>query len=303
MFSRELSKTFAFVADDTAERSEAGDFKADEPEAKGRAIGFMVEADKPRGASLYLDSVCYQGPPAPDIPAAASAERAAPLETAGPIAPAPGVRLLLVASASLAAGAEAQQTALTIYSSARPGAIPPELYRPVPGQGVPYGMAVPGYAMVRQTRGLQLATGTNRIDFRDVAAYIDPTTVSFESLTAPATTRVIEQSFQFDLVSTAKLMDRYIDQTITVDRAAGDTVLPITGRLLSTEGGLVLSGEDGQIHAVQDYRGVHFPTLPGGLITRPTLVWDVLAEQAGEHARAERRLGLRVLGERLRGRP
>ena len=50
LFTRELSRTFAFVADDTSERSEAGDFKADEPEAKGRAIGFMVETDKPQGA-------------------------------------------------------------------------------------------------------------------------------------------------------------------------------------------------------------------------------------------------------------
>ena len=50
LFFRELSKTFAFVAGDTAERRDAGDFKADEPETKGRPIGFLVEADKPQGA-------------------------------------------------------------------------------------------------------------------------------------------------------------------------------------------------------------------------------------------------------------
>ena len=173
-------------------------------------------------------------------------------------------------------------TALTIYSTARPGAVAPELYRPVPGQEIyAAGQALPGYAMIRQERSVDLKQGANRLDFRDVAAYIDPTTVTFESLTAPTGTRVIEQSFQFDLVSTAKLMDRYVDQTITVDQLAGNSVSSVTGRLLSTQGGLVLSSPNGEIHAIHSYAGVHFPTLPGGLMTRPTLVWDIDADRAG----------------------
>ena len=69
---------------------------------------------------------------------------------------------LLAAGLALAAGAQAADpggTALTIYSSARPGAVPVELYRPIPGGGVPNGMAVPGYAMVRDTRTMKLAAG------------------------------------------------------------------------------------------------------------------------------------------------
>ena len=81
------------------------------------------------------------------------------------------------------------ETALTIYSTTRPGAVPPDLYRPVPGQGVYTGDSVPGYAMIRQARRVDLKQGTNRLDFRDVAAYIDPTTVAFESLTSPEGTR------------------------------------------------------------------------------------------------------------------
>ena len=175
-------------------------------------------------------------------------------------------------------------TALTIYSTARPGAVPPELYRPVAGQEAYMpGQAVPGYAMIRQERSVDLKQGANRLDFRDVAAYIDPTTVTFESLTAPAGTRVIEQSFQFDLVSTTKLMERYLDQTITVDQVAGNSVSSITGRLLSTQGGLVLSSPNGEIHAIHSYENVHFPTLPGGLMTRPTLLWDIDTDRAGRH--------------------
>src|SRR5580765_7737131 len=150
-------------------------------------------------------------------------------------------------------------TALTIYSTARPGAVPPELYRPVAGQEAYMpGQSVPGYAMIRQDRSVDLKQGSNRLDFRDVAAYIDPTTVTFESRTAPAGTRVIEQSFQFDLVSTAKLMERYVDQVITVDQLAGNRVSSLTGRLLSTQGGLVLSSANGEIHAINSYENVHF---------------------------------------------
>jgi hypothetical protein len=173
-------------------------------------------------------------------------------------------------------------TALTIYSTTQPGAVPPELYRPVAGEGNYFtGQAVPGYAMIRQERGVQLERGTNRLNFRNVAAYIDPTTVTFESLTSPDGTRVIEQSFQFDLVSGEKLMERYIDQVITIDQLVGNSVKPITGRLLSTQGGLVLGSDNGEIHAIRSYENIHFPTLPGGLMTRPTLVWDVTANNAG----------------------
>jgi hypothetical protein len=173
-------------------------------------------------------------------------------------------------------------TSLTIYSTSRPGAVPADLYRPVPGQpNFVTGQAVPGYAMIRQERTVSLQPGVNRLNFRNVAAYIDPTTVTFESLTSPDATRVIEQSFQFDLVSTEKLMERYIDQTITVDQLAGNRVVPIQGRLLSTQGGLVLSAGSGEIHAIRNYENVHFPNLPGGLMTQPTLVWDIAADNGG----------------------
>ena len=71
---------------------------------------------------------------------------------------------------------------------------------------------------MRQERDIDLAKGRNEVRFSDVAALIDPTTVSFESLTDPKGTSVLEQSFQFDLVSTEKLLARYIDRPITVDQ-------------------------------------------------------------------------------------
>jgi hypothetical protein len=167
--------------------------------------------------------------------------------------------------------------ALTIYSNARPGAIAPELYRQG-GRG-----QLPGYAMVRHERELALTRGRNTVRFTDVAALIDPTTVSFESLTDAAGTSVIEQNFQFDLVSTEKLMRKYIDRAITVDQVRGTGVESFDGVLLSTAGGITLRRSDGSIQTLPHNAGVRLPELPGGLITRPTLVWDVAAGRGGAH--------------------
>lgn len=190
-----------------------------------------------------------------------------------------GAALAATLSASAVAQDAGSGQALTIYSTARPGALPPELYR-----GGAAGPSVPGYAVVRQQRDLALVRGRNNVRFTDVAALIDPTTVRFESLTDGAGTRVIEQNFQFDLVNTQKLLEKYIDRRITVDQVRGSGVESFSGILLSTAGGLVLKRDDGGIQTLPHNAGVRLPELPGGLITRPTLVWDIAANRAGTHS-------------------
>jgi len=145
---------------------------------------------------------------------------------------------------------------------------------------VPNAMQVPGYALVRDDREMKLKQGRSQISFTDVAALIDPTTVTFASLSEPAT-RVLEQNFQFDLVSTQKLLQKFIDRQITVDKPNGNTIVPITGTLLSATDGIVLKGNDGSIYSLPGYSSVKFPDLPGGLNTQPTLVWDIQSPSGG----------------------
>ncbi|HVK55871.1 MAG TPA: hypothetical protein VM532_12685 [Burkholderiales bacterium] len=182
--------------------------------------------------------------------------------------------LLTISSASTIAIAG---EALTIYSSAQPGAISPEQYKP--GSGV----SVPGYAMVRHERSMALTSGRNRVRFSDVAAQIDPTTVSFESLTDPVNTRVIEQNYQFDLVNAPRLLDKYIDREISVDQHRANGTQTFTGTLSSTAGGLILRNKDGSVQILNGYTGVKLPEIPGGLITKPTLVWDIAAQKEATH--------------------
>lgn len=186
---------------------------------------------------------------------------------------------LVATSLTLAAGeAETPGDMLTIYGTAQPGAISPEIYR-----NGGRGQAIPGYAVVRQQREINLTKGRNTVRFSDVAAYIDPTTVAFESLTDPAGTSVVEQNFQFDLVSQEKLLQKYIDQTVKIDQVRGNAVESFNGTLLATAGGMTLKRDDGTIQLIPHNAGITLPSLPGGLITRPTLVWDVNARQAASH--------------------
>jgi hypothetical protein len=184
-----------------------------------------------------------------------------------------------------AAATQKEAVALTIYSTAAPGAIDPDLYRPLPqasGYGRPQQLPVPGYAVVKQEGDIDLAQRLTEVRFTDVAALIDPTTVQFESLTDPKGTHVLEQNYQFDLVSTAKLMERYLNRPITLEQVLGDRIDQVSGILLSTAGGLVLKTEGG-VQIVSHHARVGFPELPGGLLTKPTLLWTVATEKTGTH--------------------
>lgn len=138
-----------------------------------------------------------------------------------------------------------------------------------------------GTALVQDRRTFELQAGTNTLDFTDVAASIDPTSVSFKSLTDPDGTIVLEQNYVYDLVGSGALLNRYLDQTIRVTVEDGTT---FTGQLLSGRGGeIILRSEDGQVIVVglDKVRDINFPSLPEGLITRPTLRWLLQSAQAG----------------------
>ena len=171
-------------------------------------------------------------------------------------------------------------TSVTIYSSAQPGTLSTTNFQ---NSGENYANAIPGYGVVRQEQDVMLNKGRTVIRISNVPALIDPTTVSFESVTDPANTRVIEQSFEFDLTSTTKLLQKYLDREVTVEQVRGQTVEATTGTLIGTQGGLILKMADGSIRTIGAYSGVKLASLPGGLISKPTLVWDVAASRAGTH--------------------
>jgi len=131
------------------------------------------------------------------------------------------------------------------------------------------------FGLVKDVRKLSIPTGMQNLWFEGVAAQIDPTSVSIRSLTAPGKLSVLEQNFEYDLISPTRLMQKYLGQTVELirtieneDKTVDETV---KAKLIGTEGGYVYE-IDGKI-AVNPPGRVVLPSLPKGLISEPSLVW------------------------------
>ena len=69
-------------------------------------------------------------------------------------------------------------------------------------------------ALVQDTRLLDLKGGRERVEFKDVSAQIRPETVSL----AAAGLNVVEQNFDYDLLSPSKMMEKAVGHTVTIVR-------------------------------------------------------------------------------------
>jgi hypothetical protein len=137
-------------------------------------------------------------------------------------------------------------------------------------------------ALVNERRVIPLRRGLNEIGLTDVSARIDPTSVLVAFLTDPKGTRVLEQNFEYDLVSTNRLLEKYLDRQIKAVTGDGATY---KGRLVGTAGGVIIQNSTGGITVLKTdhLREITFPSLPNGLITRPTLRWLIDAAVGGKH--------------------
>jgi len=119
--------------------------------------------------------------------------------------------LLLAMSLVLAASGLAQAPSPTPPITPTPTPAGPS--RPIePGTGVELTVYNQDVGLVKDVRTLQLEEGDNVVRFGDVAARIQPTSVHFVSLTDPEGTAVLEQNYEYDLVNSSRLLQRYIDQ-------------------------------------------------------------------------------------------
>ncbi len=192
--------------------------------------------------------------------------------------------LSVIAPAPVALEKPEPGTSLTVYSSADPAGFNPQQFvQQQRNSGADNVWGVPGYGVVKVVRKVAIPKGIGELAFTDVAAWIDPTTVSFVDLDDDSTT-VLEQNFQFDLVSPSKLMERYIGRSVTLAVPMGEGVSNVTGELLSAnQGQLVLKTADGIKIIPMGGAQVTLGELPGGLLTKPTLVWKLAGGTGGEH--------------------
>lgn len=135
--------------------------------------------------------------------------------------------------------------------------------------------------LIRQTRTLDLKKGVSEIRLEEVAAKIDPTSVrlTFPKLTGKI--KILEQKFLYDLVSPQKIFENYIGEFICYRLENGDEFV---GRLLDTDGkNIVLELPDGglRIASTKTIVDYEFPSLPEGLILKPTLQWILESKRSG----------------------
>ena len=121
--------------------------------------------------------------------------------------------------------------------------------------------------LVKDLREIRLPTGVHEVQFMEVAAQIDPTTVHLRSLTDPAGLRILEQNYEYDLISSQKLLEKYVGRKV---RLYGNDGTYHEATLLSTNGPVY--DINGQIH-LGHYGRVVLPALPDNLVSQPTLKW------------------------------
>ncbi|MGV3513344.1 MAG: DUF4139 domain-containing protein [Novosphingobium sp.] len=124
-------------------------------------------------------------------------------------------------------------------------------------------------ALVQDIRQMSLPIGRHRQEFPDVSASIRPETVTLNA----GGTGIVEQNFDYDLLTPEKLMDKAVGQTVTLVRTNPATGAETreTATILANNGGTVVRVGD-RIEVLNQYAArVVFPTLPAGLRARPTL--------------------------------
>ena len=153
------------------------------------------------------------------------------------------------------------------------------------------------FGLVKDVRMVQLKSGINHLRFEDVAAAIDPTTVSFTSITAPNTVVVREQNYQYDVMDADTILSKSVGKEITLRQYLdGGRINELHGTLINSPRVTIVdtNGNAQERHldlvVKTDHGVVLRPTgeieiakLPEGLVAKPSLLWKLESTRAGEH--------------------
>lgn len=138
--------------------------------------------------------------------------------------------------------------------------------------------------LIRDRRDIALPRGEASLKFGGVAQQINPATVHIKSLTAPDALSVVEQNYEYDLLSPQKLLDKYVGKKVTLVLRSyanqNEVLTPTEATLLSNNSGAVWQIGDQIIINPSNIAEIRFPQLPENLIAKPTLVWKLSSDRA-----------------------
>jgi hypothetical protein len=136
-------------------------------------------------------------------------------------------------------------------------------------------------ALVKDQRRIAFDPGRNRIALREVSGRMRPETALLRSLSHPGSLALLEQNFDFDLLTPAKLLEKYVGRQVKVFR-----INPKTGEE-SFETATVLAANNGVVMRIGERIETGLPGrivydgVPANLRDRPTLVSELDAARAG----------------------
>jgi hypothetical protein len=136
-------------------------------------------------------------------------------------------------------------------------------------------------ALVKDQRRIGFDAGRNRLALREVSARMRPETALLRSLSHPGSLALLEQNFDFDLLTPAKLLEKYVGRQVRVFR-----INPATGEE-SFETATVLAANAGVVLRIGDRIETGLPGrivydgVPANLRDRPTLVSELDAARSG----------------------
>lgn len=139
------------------------------------------------------------------------------------------------------------------------------------------------FAVIREVRKVVLPKGPVELEYLDVARTIEPASVNVRSIGHEKDFRVLEQSYEYDLLNRESLLDTYIGRKLKYSRSVlqGTTYEKVfrEGILLSTNPEIVEFGDEIEISP----EGViSLPNLPDALNLRPTLIWNLENDRRGQ---------------------
>ncbi|MCI0469963.1 MAG: DUF4139 domain-containing protein [Nitrospirae bacterium] len=137
--------------------------------------------------------------------------------------------------------------------------------------------------LVKDQRQIRLNKGMQELMFMDVASKIIPTSVSIKSLSNPDSLNVIEQNYEYDLLSPQKLMNKYVGKEVKLY-----TKNPYTDKEEILNAKVLSNNEGSPVYQIGreitfNYPGrIIFPELPENLISKPTLLWQLESKIGGK---------------------
>jgi hypothetical protein len=137
------------------------------------------------------------------------------------------------------------------------------------------------FGVVREVRELPtLGTGPVSLEFRDVAANIQPETVAIKSLSAPGSISVLEQNYRYDLLTPQTLLEKFVGKKIRTYRyhEATGKEEAADAELLSVNDQQPILRLNGEVTFGYPARYA-FSQVPDNLIAKPTLMWLVQSQK------------------------